>query len=280
MNIENISFEFFPPKSEEMENKLLHAVSMLEKLKPYFVSVTYGAGGSTRERTHKIVKYLVEKTSLNPAAHLTCVGASREETNAVIQSYYEAGIRHIVALRGDMPDMGNWVAHEEGYKSSIELCRAISEKGGFDISVAAYPEPHPDSRGERADMEYLKAKEDAGARRAITQFALDTEAYLKLRDRVKAHGVGIPIIPGIIPTGNFLSLCSMAEKCGASIPQNLKNAFSGHEQDKEACEKIAHEFALQQCMVLQKEGFESIHIYTLNRAGFTLRLCEALGFTP
>ena len=198
-----ISFEFFPPKSREAEQKLWRAVERLEPLAPDFVSVTYGAGGSTRDRTHACVRRLVDETALQPAAHLTCVAASRAEVDSVVEAYAEAGVRHIVALRGDMPDMATFEPHAEGYEGSVDLVQAISARGGFDITVSAYPEKHPESGSLKDDIDLLKAKIDAGATRAITQFVFDTPAHLRFRDVVVAAGISIPIIPGIMPTTNF-----------------------------------------------------------------------------
>ena len=273
----SISFEFFPPKSAEAEEKLWRAIGRLEPLAPEFVSVTYGAGGSTRDRTHACVRRLVDETRLRPAAHLTCVAASRAEVNSVVEAYAEAGVCHIVALRGDMPDMGGFAPHDDGYAGSVELVQAISARGGFDITVSAYPEKHPESRSFADDIDLLKAKVDAGATRAITQFVFDTPAHLRFRDAVAAAGVSIPIIPGIMPTTNFAGARRMAEACGTSVPDWLSAAYEGLEDDLDTRKHIAASVATDQCRMLIDEGFEYLHFYTLNQADLTFAVCRILG---
>ena len=231
--IRSISFEFFPPKTAELEVKLWQSIEQLAPIGPKFVSVTYGAGGSTRTATHKIVSTIISDTELNVAAHLTCVSASREEVDSVIDDYKAVGVNHIVALRGDMPDMGLFQPHPNGYSSSVDLVEAIKKHGCFDISVSAYPEKHPESSSFEADINLLKAKIDAGADQAITQFAFDNDVYLKFRDKLVVEGINIPIIPGIMPTTNFKGVQNMAEKCGTNIPNWLISKYIGLEEDLE-----------------------------------------------
>ncbi|MDC3401937.1 methylenetetrahydrofolate reductase [Alphaproteobacteria bacterium] len=226
-----LSFEFFPPKTEAAEAKLWSAVKRLAPLEPDFVSVTYGAGGSTRDRTHACLRKIVQETTLTPAAHLTCVAASREDVDSVIADYQATGIRHIVALRGDMPDMGAFEAHADGYSGSVELIASIAARGGFEISVSAYPEKHPESSSFQQDIELLKAKIDAGASRAITQFAFDTQAFLRYRDALIKANIEIPILPGIMPTTNFTGARRMASLCGAAVPDALIAKYEGLEDD-------------------------------------------------
>ncbi len=272
-----ISFEFFPPKTEQAETRLWQAVDRLASLNADFVSVTYGAGGSTRTRTHACVKRLIDATRLQPAAHLTCVGASRADIDQVIDDYATAGVRHIVALRGDMPDMGAFVPHPQGYTGSVELVAALAERGDFDITVSAYPEKHPQSGSLHADIDLLKAKIDAGARRAITQFAFDTDAHLRFREALAAAGVTIPVIPGIMPTTNFVGAQRMAAACGASVPDWLSAHYAGLEDDADTRKHIAASVAVDQCRKLIEEGFAHLHFYTLNQADLTFAVCRILG---
>ena len=271
-----ISFEFFPPKSDQAEEKLWLAIDRLAPIQPDFVSVTYGAGGSTRDRTHACVKRLIEETNLQPAAHLTCVAASRADVDSVIEEYAALGVKHIVALRGDMPDMGAFAAHEDGYGGSVELVEALAKRGGFDITVSAYPEKHPESASLDADIDLLKAKIDAGATRAITQFVFDTEQHLRFRDRLAAAGVIIPVIAGIMPTTNFAGAKRMAEACGASMPQWLADAYAGLEEDVDTRKHIAASVAIDQCRKLIDEDFAHLHFYTLNQADLTFAVCRIL----
>ena len=271
-----ISFEFFPPKSEAAGEKLWRAIGRLAPLQPDFVSVTYGAGGSTRDRTHACVKRIIDETALKPAAHLTCVAASKADVDSVIDDYAAAGVRHVVALRGDMPDMGAFEAHEDGYAGSVELVAALAQRGGFDITVSAYPEKHPESASLDADIDLLKAKIDAGASRAITQFVFDTEAHLRFRDRLAAAGVTIPVIAGIMPTTNFAGAKRMAEACGAAMPQWLADAYEGLEDDADTRKHIAASVAVDQCRKLIEEGFGHLHFYTLNQADLTFAVCRIL----
>ena len=272
----SISFEFFPPKSEAAGEKLWQAIGRLAPLRPDFVSVTYGAGGSTRDRTHQCVKRIIDETDLKPAAHLTCVAASKTDVDSVVDDYAAAGVQHIVALRGDMPDMGAFQPHSEGYDGSVALVAALAKRGGFDITVSAYPEKHPESASLDADIDLLKAKIDAGATRAITQFVFDTEAHLRFRDRLAAAGITIPVIAGIMPTTNFAGAKRMAEACGAHVPQWLADAYEGLEEDADTRKQIAASVAIDQCRKLIDEGFENLHFYTLNQADLTFAVCRIL----
>lgn len=272
----SISFEFFPPKSEAAGDKLWQAIGRLAPLRPDFVSVTYGAGGSTRDRTHQCVKRIIDETDLKPAAHLTCVAASKADVDSVVDDYAAAGVQHIVALRGDMPDMGAFQPHTDGYDGSVALVAALAKRGGFDITVSAYPEKHPESASLDADIDLLKAKIDAGASRAITQFVFDTEAHLRFRDRLAAAGITIPVIAGIMPTTNFAGAKRMAEACGAHVPQWLADAYEGLEEDADTRKHIAASVAIDQCRKLIDEGFENLHFYTLNQADLTFAVCRIL----
>lgn len=272
----SISFEFFPPKSAETEAKLWDVVNELSVIGPDFVSITYGAGGSTRDRTHKCVKQIVTKTDLKPAAHLTCVAASKSEVDEVIEDYANAGVKHIVALRGDMPDMAAFSPHPDGYSGSVELIESLAKRGGFDITVSAYPEKHPESENMQTDIDLLKAKIDAGATRAITQFVFDTEQYYRFRDLLADNQINIPVIPGIMPTTNFKGVLRMSEACGASVPERMKNKFDGLDEDLESRRALAIEIAIDQCRDLINSGFENLHFYTLNQATVTKAVCNAL----
>jgi len=250
-------------------------------LNPAFVSVTYGAGGSTRERTHSTVKRLVNETAMKPAAHLTCVGASRSEIDGVIQGYWDAGVRHIVAIRGDMPNMeGAYRAHDQGYGSTAELVRGIRKIGDFEVTVSIYPERHPESRDFDHDMDLLKEKIDAGATRAIAQFAFETEHYERLLERVAKARITIPIIPGIMPTTNFKGTARMAERCGATVPDWLAAYYEGLDDDLGTRRLIAATVAAEQVHDLERLGFRDFHLYTLNQADLTYAICHILGFKP
>jgi methylenetetrahydrofolate reductase (NADPH) len=276
-----VSFEFFPPKSDEAEASLWKAIQRLAPLNPAFVSVTYGAGGSTRERTHRTVERILNETDLRPAAHLTCVDAGRDEVDAVIEGYKAAGVRHIVALRGDPPGGvgigGAYQPRADGYANATELTRAISRIGGFDITVGAYPEGHPESPSIDHDIAVLKAKVDAGATRVISQFFFDMDAFLRFRDRVRAAGVTIPLIPGVMPVSNFAGLQRMCGSCGTSIPNWLAAHFDGLDGDPETRKLIAASVAAETCARLQEEGFQDFHFYTLNRADLVYAICRVLG---
>ncbi|WP_313004336.1 methylenetetrahydrofolate reductase [NAD(P)H] [Brevundimonas sp.] len=280
-NAVNVSFEFFPPKSDEAEANLWSAIRRLEPLNPAFVSVTYGAGGSTRERTHRTVQRIISETTLRPAAHLTCVEASRAEVDEVIEGYKAIGVDHIVALRGDPPGGdgigGAYVPRADGYANATELSQAINNVGGFDITVGVYPERHPESPSIDHDIDVLKAKVDAGATRAVSQFFFDIEAFLRFRDRVRAAGVTIPLIPGIMPVSNFKGLSRMSAACGASIPDWLAAHFDGLDEDPETRKLLAASIAAETCARLQEEGFSDFHFYTLNRAELVYAICRVLG---
>jgi methylenetetrahydrofolate reductase (NADPH) len=274
-----VSFEFSPPKTPQAEESLWTAIRRLEPLNPSFVSVTYGAGGSTRERTHRTVKRMLDDTTLKPAAHLTCVGASREEVDEVVRDYWESGIRHIVALRGDPPGSigGAYVPREDGYLNATDLTRGIMGVAPFEVSVGLYPQVHPESPGVDHDIDVLKAKIDAGATRAITQFFFDTDVFLRFMDRVRKAGVTIPISPGIMPVSNFKGLQRMADPCGIPLPGWLGGLFDGLDDDPETRRLIAASVAAETCARLAEEGFSNFHFYTLNRADLVYAICRVLG---
>jgi len=277
-----VSFEFFPPKNDKMEAALWSAIKRLEPLAPDFVSVTYGAGGSTRERTHATVARIVTDTSLKPAGHLTCVGATREEVDDVIRSYWDAGVRHIVALRGDPPGgVGTrYEPHPDGYASAADLIEGIHKLHPFEITVAGYPETHPESQSLAADLDHLKAKVDAGAQRIITQFFFDNTYYLRFVDRARAHGITCPIIPGIVPINNFKQISKFAKMCGATIPPRIARHYEGLENDPGTTNLVAATLAAEQVMGLVDEGLETFHFYTLNRADLVYAICHLLGLRP
>ena len=278
----SVSFEFFPPKTDEMEKTLWEAVGRLAPLEPSFVSVTYGAGGSTRERTHATVARLVKETRLEPAAHLTCVGASREEIDAVIRAYGAAGVRHIVALRGDPPGGLDtpYVAPPNGYQSTAELVAAIKASGDFEVSVAAYPEKHPQSPNLLHDVEILKRKVDAGADRAITQFFFDNSVYFRFLDVAAAAGITIPIVPGIVPVLNFKQTAGFARRAGASVPAWLAERFEGLEDDPVTRRLVAAAVCAEQVIDLIDRGVTRLHFYTMNRADLVFAICHLIGVRP
>ena len=274
-----LSFELFPPKTEAMEENLWNAIRRLEPLAPDFVSVTYGAGGSTRERTHRTVRRILDETNLTPAAHLTCVGASREEVDEVIRDYWEAGVRHVVALRGDPPEGigGAYVPRADGYANATELTAALTRIAPFKVIVGVYPEKHPESPSIEHDIDVLKAKVDAGASLAVSQFFFDLDAFLRFRDRVDAAGVKIPLVPGIMPVTNFNGLKKMSLACQTSIPAWLANLFEGLDDDADTRRLIACSVAAEMCAKLEEEGFDAFHFYTLNRADLVYAICRILG---
>jgi len=274
-----VSFEFSPPKTPQAEESLWAAIRRLEPLNPSFVSVTYGAGGSTRERTHRTVKRMLDETTLKPAAHLTCVGASRAEVDEVVRDYWESGIRHIVALRGDPPGAigGAYEPRADGYLNATELTAGILKVAPFEVSVSLYPQVHPESPGIDHDIDVLKAKVDAGATRAITQFFFDTDVFLRFMDRVRKAGVTIPISPGIMPVSNFKGLQRMAEPCGIPLPGWLGGLFDGLDDDPDTRRLIAGSVAAEMCAKLAEEGFSDFHFYTLNRADLVYAICRVLG---
>lgn len=274
-----VSFEFFPPKTEKMEAALWEAITRLEPLGPRFVSVTYGAGGSTRERTHATVARIIEETELKPAAHLTCVGASRAEVDDVVRGYWQAGVRHIVALRGDPPGgIGErYRPHPDGYASTPELIAGIRAIGDFEISVSAYPEKHPESPDVAADIALLKRKVEAGASRAITQFFFDNDKFERYVERVRAAGIDVPIVPGIVPVVNFTQTASFARKAGASVPDWLAQRFDGLEDDPATRQLVAAAVSAEQVMDLIDRGFREFHFYTMNRADLVYAICHMMG---
>jgi len=273
-----VSFEFFPPKTAEMETKLWQAVKRLEPLAPRFVSVTYGAGGSTRERTHATVVRIRRETPLEPAAHLTCIGATCEEIDRVAEHYWESGIRHVVALRGDPPlDRGRYSPHPGGYRYATDLVAGLKRVANFEVSVAAFPEMHPEADSAEADLDNLKRKIDAGAARAITQFFFDTEVYLRFVERARAHGITVPIVPGILPVSNVAQTRKFAAQCGATLPAWMAGLFEGLDDDPETRRLVAASIAIEQCRLLQAEGVREFHFYTLNRADLAVAICHMLG---
>jgi methylenetetrahydrofolate reductase (NADPH) len=277
-----VSFEFFPPKTAEIEQALWEAVGRLAPLKPNFVSVTYGAGGSTRERTHATVKRILAETALTPAAHLTCVAATCTEIDDVIRSYAEAGVRHIVALRGD-PTGGvgeRYAPHPGGYRHAADLVSGIKRIADVEISVSAYPEKHPDSANVEADIDMLAAKVDAGAARAITQFFFENDLYFRYLDRVRARGINIPVVPGILPVQNFKQTKSFAARCGASVPDWLAERFNGLDDDAATRKLIAAAVAAEQVLDLVDRGVTEFHFYTMNRADLVYAVCHLLGLRP
>lgn len=277
----NVSFEFFPPKTADMEARLWETVERLAPLAPRFVSVTYGAGGTTRERTHATVARIRRETSLEPAAHLTCVGATRDEIDAVARQYWDAGIRHIVALRGDAPaDGGRYVPHPGGYAYAADLVAGLKRVGDFEVTVAAYPETHPEASSPEADLDNLKRKIDMGATRAITQFFFDPAVFFRFRDRAQAAGISVPIVAGILPVTNFGQVCRFAAACGAAVPDWLGLQFEGLDQDPETRRLVAATVAAQQVRALQVGGVREFHFYTLNRADLSFAICHLLGVRP
>ena len=276
-----VSFEFFPPKTEAMEQQLWQSIERLAPLAPSFVSVTYGAGGSTRERTHATVKRLVEQTRLRPAAHLTCVGATRAEIDSVARDYWQAGVRHVVALRGDPPaGAARYAPHPGGYAYAADLVAGLKRVADFEVSVGAYPETHPEAASPEADLDNLKRKLDAGATRAITQYFFDVWVFLRFRDRCARAGIGVPITPGILPVTNFQQVLKFSRAAGASVPTWLAELFEGLDADPETRRLVACTVAAEQVRRLQEHGVHDFHFYTLNRADLTFALCHILGVRP
>jgi len=275
-----VSFEFFPPKTEKMETQLWDAITQLAPLAPRFVSVTYGAGGSTRERTHATVARLVRETALVPAAHLTCVGASKAEIAEVAQQYWDAGVRHVVALRGDAPAEagGKFVPHPEGYASAADLVEGLARQHPFDLSVAAYPEVHPDAANAAADLDNLKRKLDAGASQAITQFFFSPEAYFRFLDAALAAGISVPIIPGIMPVTSFAAIRRMSGN--TQIPPEMERMFEGLDERPGPRALVAATAAVDLCRQLYAGGVRNFHFYTLNRAEQAYAICHLLGLRP
>ncbi len=276
-----VSFEFFPPKNEKMEQDLWASVKRLEPLQPRFVSVTYGAGGSTRERTHATVVRIQRETELRAAAHLTCVAATRDEVNEVARHYWESGIRHIVALRGDPPaDSDGYEPHPGGYAFAADLVAGLRKIADFEISVAAYPETHPEAAGAEPDLDNLKRKIDAGATRAITQYFFDVDLYLRFIDRVRAHGIDVPIVPGILPVTRFAQVVKFSKMCGTTVPQWMADLFEGLDDDPATRQLVAATVAAEQCRTLQANGIDEFHFYTRNRADLAYAISHILGLRP
>jgi methylenetetrahydrofolate reductase (NADPH) len=274
-----VSFEFFPPKTEEMEAQLWRAVERLAPLAPSFVSVTYGAGGTTRERTHATVRRLIGETTLRPAAHLTCVSATREEIVDVAREYWESGVRHLVALRGDPPAGAGtqYEPHPGGFAYASDLVAGLRREFDFELSVAAYPEGHPTSGSMAAEIDNLKRKIDAGATRAISQFFFDNTVFLRYLERARAAGITVPIVPGIMPVTNFAQTRKFAAMCGASVPESMARHFDGLEDDAETRKLVAATLAAEQCTKLADQGVVDFHFYTLNRADLAYAICHILG---
>lgn len=273
------SFEFFPPKSDKMAETLWNTVQRLAPLHPSFVSVTYGAGGSTRERTHKTVERILKETDLAPAAHLTCVGASQEEIDGIVKDYWDLGVRHLVALRGDpLEGIGTrYTPHNNGYPYASDLVSGIKKIANFDISVSGYPEKHPESGSWQTEIDNLKRKVDAGADRIITQYFFDNDVFDAYLDRIAAAGINIPVIPGILPIHNFEQTMVFSAKCGTSIPQWLARRFAGLSNDPETRKLVGVSVACEQAMDLVDRGINDFHFYTMNRADLTYAICHMLG---
>jgi methylenetetrahydrofolate reductase (NADPH) len=275
-----LSFEFFPPRTEALEQQLWACIRRLAPLSPRFVSVTYGAGGTTHARTHATVARLVRETDLTPAAHLTCVGATREEVDAVARGYWEAGVRHIVALRGDPPPNTDYTPHPGGYRYASDLVAGLRRVADFEISVAAYPETHPAAQSAADDLDNLKRKLDAGATRAITQYFFDSSIYLRFLERCLAAGITAPVVPGIMPVSNYAQAVKFSMMCGATVPDWLGHIFEGIEDDPEQRRAVAGIVAAEQVRVLQANGIDEFHFYTLNRPDLTYTIAHVLGVRP
>ena len=277
-----VSFEFFPPKTDAMEARLWETVKRLEPLSPSFVSVTYGAGGSTRERTARTVKRILEETQLTPAAHMTCVDASRDDVDQVVGEFVDMGVKRFVALRGD-PSAGVGAAyrpHPDGYANGAELVGAMKRQGDLDISVSAYPEKHPESPDFATDIDMLKRKVDNGATRAITQFFFDNDLYERYVERARRAGIYIPIVPGVLPIHNFTQVANFAGRCGASIPGWLAERFAGLEDEPQIHALVASAVAAEQVLDLMERGIDDFHFYTMNRADLVYAVCHMIGIRP
>ncbi len=277
-----VSFEFFPPKNDDMEARLWQTVERLEPLAPHFVSVTYGAGGSTRDRTARTVKRILDETSMVPAAHMTCVDASRAEVDQVVRDYAAMGVKRFVALRGDpVEGVGaTYRPHPDGYANGAELTAAIARLGDFDITVSAYPEKHPESPDYSTDIEMLKRKIDSGAKRAITQFFFDNDVYERYVERVRRAGIYVPIIPGILPVHNIAQVTNFAKRTGAHVPSWLKERFDGLENDPQTHSLVASAVAAEQVLDLIERGVRDFHFYTLNRADLAFAISHLIGIRP
>ncbi|MFQ5954856.1 MAG: methylenetetrahydrofolate reductase [NAD(P)H] [Kiloniellales bacterium] len=273
-----LSFEFFPPKTPQMEARLWTSIERLAPLRPRFVSVTYGAGGSTREATLNTVRRIHRETTLTPAAHLTCVGARRAEVDAVARGYWQAGIRHIVAIRGDPPaGTGRYRPHPGGYESSVDLVAGLKRIADFELSVGAYPETHPEASSSAAELDYLKRKMDAGATRAITQYFFEAACFLRFLERVRSAGITMPVVPGIMPVNNFAQVARFSAMCGATVPDWLAKLFDGLDDDPPRRHKVATAVGVELCRTLCDEGIDAFHFYTLNRSELVTDICRALG---
>ena len=275
-----LSFEFFPPRTEALEQQLWHCIRRLEPLSPRFVSVTYGAGGSTQARTHAIVTRILAETTLIPAAHLTCVGAARAEIDAIARAYWQAGVRHIVALRGDVPGGGAYAPHPDGYAFAADLVAGLKRIADFEISVAAYPDVHPQAASVEADIDNLKRKLDAGAVRAITNYFFEAETYLRFLERCRARGITAPIVPGIMPVTNFAQAARFSATCGVPVPAWLGHLFVGLDDDQDTRKLVAAVVAAEQVRVLQANGIDEFHFYTLNRPDLVYAIGHILGVRP
>jgi len=277
----SVSFEFFPPKTEKMEETLWASLKRLEPLGPQFVSVTYGAGGTTRERTHNTVVGIQNETTMQAAAHLTCVGSSKAEIDEIADRYWEEGIRHIVALRGD-PEEGasEYKPHPDGYAYAVDLVEGLKKRHNFEISVAGYPETHPDAPSAQFDIDYLKKKVDAGADRVITQYFFEAETFLRYRDKAAAAGINVPIVPGILPVTNFKQVLKFSDACNTKVPAWMADLFSGLDDEPETRKLVAATVASELCRVLHANGVKDFHFYTLNRADLTYAFCHILGVRP
>jgi len=276
-----VSFEFFPPATEKANQTLWNSIQRLAPLKPSYVSVTYGAGGSTRERTHATVHRISKETDMEPAAHLTCVDATTGEIDNIARDYWDAGVRHIVALRGDPAgDHDTYQPYPGGYAFASDLVAGLKNVGDFEISVAAYPETHPEAAGAQADLDNLKRKLDAGASQAITQFFFDVDVYFRFLDRARAAGITAPIIPGILPVTNFARVAEFSARCGAAVPTWMADLFEGLDDDPETRKLVAAGVAAQQCRALHAAGVTDFHFYTMNRADLVYAICHILGVRP
>jgi len=277
----DVSFEFFPPDTDQSNKILWSSIQRLAPLNPSFVSVTYGAGGTTRERTHKTVSSIIKETQLETAAHLTCVNATREEVDNVARQYRDAGVNHIIALRGDPPKgTDSFYSDKKEYISAADLVTGLKKIANFQISVAAYPEPHPEASSPEADLDNLKRKIDAGATQAITQYFFNVDTYLRFLERARTAGITVPIIPGILPVTNFKRVFDFSKRCGANIPLWMTDLFKGLDDEPEARKLVAASLAAEQCRVLNANGVNQFHFYTMNRADLCFAICHMLGVRP
>jgi|TARA_B110000240_G_scaffold198122_1_gene256584 methylenetetrahydrofolate reductase (NADPH) len=277
----DVSFEFFPPDTDQSNKILWSSIQRLAPLNPSFVSVTYGAGGTTRERTHNTVSSIIKETQLETAAHLTCVNATREEVDNVARQYRDAGVNHIIALRGDPPKgTDSFYSDKKGYISAADLVTGLKKIANFQISVAAYPEPHPEASSPEADLDNLKRKIDAGATQAITQYFFNVDTYLRFLERARTAGITVPIIPGILPVTNFKRVFDFSKRCGADIPLWMADLFTGLDDEPEARKLVAASLAAEQCRVLNANGVNQFHFYTMNRADLCFAICHMLGVRP